>query len=789
MIDFSPYEQKYGLPKGIMNAVMMTESAGNPRAVSHAGAQGLFQIMPETAKDLGVDPFNPHQAADGAARYLKQNYDRFGNWDLALAGYNAGAGNVQKYGGVPPFEETKNYIQKVNSLMGEGQKAEVQGNYFDQFDTPQENFFSQYDGGNYFDQFDDSEKTQEQPKTEPDLARKGFVGRVLDDRQKRYQNMADTAQNYVSGDITKPEAYLQFAGNAAGFANDVAGEAIKSLAPVAQTAIKYNPALNTMNEAGNYVFNTIADSPVGDITRSAAAKYQEFAQEHPRAARNIEATGNIGALAAAFTPIKGKTPAGSAMAPVGKVGNAAVRKADRALGAAITKRQIPKTGIESPLQRVLSRSSSSPEQLLSDLRSGKISSIADVGGEEIRGITRALGRQEGAKNIISDNLRMRSEGAVSRVASDLGKVSRVDDYFSSLDEIIKSGRKKAAPLYDRAYSANRSIRSNEIDNILSTPAGRKALKDTARVMQNDRALMGLPDKELKAVQRDLSSIGKMDDVSGPIASGLNLRTLDAVKRNLDDQIGALLRNGANNEAGVLIGLKNNLKNEIIRADKTGAYKRALSESGDYLGMSSAMEAGRGFSNLRPEQIKKAVSKLSPAEKKAYRAGAREHLQKTIYKTSDGADPAKRIFGNKEKRDQIRAVLGDDKNYIRFEKRMIEESRAAETKQAVLGGSRTDINLYEDGAFIDAASDAVRRGVIRTTTDRAVGAIADAIRRKYSGITKKNAEEMARILTDRNKGIYEINRLVEIQKKSKEALPMSEILKLPPKEAKKYLNKR
>ena len=117
MIELSPYEQRYGLPQGMLNAVMQTESAGNPQAVSPVGAQGLFQFMPDTARELGVDPFNPEQAADGAARYLKQNYDQFGDWNLALAAYNAGPGNVRKYGGVPPFQETQQYIEKVNSGM------------------------------------------------------------------------------------------------------------------------------------------------------------------------------------------------------------------------------------------------------------------------------------------------------------------------------------------------------------------------------------------------------------------------------------------------------------------------------------------------------------------------------------------------------------------------------------------------------------------------------------------------------------------------------------------------
>jgi soluble lytic murein transglycosylase-like protein len=69
--------------------------------------------MPGTAAQLGVDPKDPIQNVDGGARYLKQQYDTFGTWEKALAAYNSGPGNVQKYGGIPPFEETQNYVRSI----------------------------------------------------------------------------------------------------------------------------------------------------------------------------------------------------------------------------------------------------------------------------------------------------------------------------------------------------------------------------------------------------------------------------------------------------------------------------------------------------------------------------------------------------------------------------------------------------------------------------------------------------------------------------------------------------
>jgi hypothetical protein len=280
------------------------------------------------------------------------------------------------------------------------------------------------------------------------------------------------------------------------------------------------------------------------------------------------------------------------------------------------------------------------------------------------------------------------------------------------------------------------------------PSGSQNLYDDASsyLEQFDRSGIDIEAINLLKKNKDQSLSKKSN--AGKVADD-SLVMLDSAKKILDDKIGVAIRGGENQQARVLTIIKKELVNKLDELNPD--YKKARQVFSDFASIQNAQEQGLQFSKLRPEELRRYMSNLGVSEKEAFRIGVRENLQKTVTSTSEGADPAKRIFGNTFKRDQLKAIFPDQTKFKQFEKRMLEETQAAETKFKVLGGSRTDINIEGDKQFLRNAA-RLTTGVALNSPVTMVNAATSSIRNIFGGISEKNAKRLATILVNKKESI-------------------------------------
>lgn len=189
--------QEEGIPSGRFLEVVRQESNGNPSAKSPKGAIGLSQLMPNTAKELGVNPYNPEDNLRGGARYLKQMYDRFGDWGLAHAAYNAGPEAVRKHGGIPPYQETRKYVSDIQSRITPDKSSVAQEDWDNA--TP----ISEEDWNNAKPVDTTTPKTIEQPKGVVDRLITG-AGKNVSDIAKGVWDIGGAVSDVMVG---KPEGF------------------------------------------------------------------------------------------------------------------------------------------------------------------------------------------------------------------------------------------------------------------------------------------------------------------------------------------------------------------------------------------------------------------------------------------------------------------------------------------------------------------------------------------------------------------------------------------------------
>ena len=409
-------------------------------------------------------------------------------------------------------------------------------------------------------------------------------------------------------------------------------------------------------------------------------------------------------------------------------------KGVKGIGGAV-KRQIITTKPEDIIARGIRPEDAAP--LLDQLKKGQEVVLPDIAGDEIRGLTRSVAKMSGAKDIITDALEGRSFKAVERVSNQLSKdVSPTGSYFGSLDDLAKARSEIAAPLYKKAFDKGTA---------LDVEKNRELFEKIAPDIADARNKFRIPN--VSEIKDPTSTKGIADN---------SIVMLDAAKKSLDDKIGKAIRQGERQEARALQQIKSELVNKLDEINPD--YKKARQVFSDFSSIQNAQEQGLQFSKLRPEQITKTLKDMSVAEKDAFRIGVRESLDKVVQKTSFGSDPAKRIFGNSEIRNKLKASLGSDSKFNNFKSRMEEEIAGAETKFKVLGGSRSDFNLSADDAFIDKVASGI--DTARGNRSELIRAVVTSLKSRAAGLNKNNAKQVAEILVNRKKGIEALQSIID-----------------------------
>ncbi len=405
---------------------------------------------------------------------------------------------------------------------------------------------------------------------------------------------------------------------------------------------------------------------------------------------------------------------------------------------------------------------------LSDSRKNKTPvALADISGADFKGQVRGLaGRSGSARDIITKRLDDRASGAVDRTYQELTRsISPVGKYFQHVDEIISERAGKAKNFYDRAFGVRESgivSNSNAQGILIKDPVVDSLIKDhtmvknalaTARKEIADDMLVG------GYKQGAIGSLGKLPNN--------HIIVLDSVKKKLNQTAREAYRAGRNNDGRRASEAADYLTSTLKRQNPR--YRQALKIYADDSKVLGAVEDGRIYDRLRPEEIARKMKDMSASEVEAFKVGVRENLQKKIGRVRLGSgdngstDPVKKIFGSKDQRDQLREVFRSKEEFGAFEERLKAEIRGFETKANIIGGSNSDLNIAKLGLNkLAVAMQQIRGGKSE---------VLKKISEKLGQVDDKTAKEIADIVTD-----FESDKAVRVLQRIKRDRKLQKILK-------------
>lgn len=387
-------------------------------------------------------------------------------------------------------------------------------------------------------------------------------------------------------------------------------------------------------------------------------------------------------------------------------------------------------------------------KLSSRIEEERITTLPELQDENILGLTRILAKTQGSNKIINNYINNKTASSARRVGDLINKNVSAESYFDTLDTTIARRKELSTPLYDQAYKEG----NDALKQAMSMPTKGDVKVGRLKELINDDRIKG-------AIQTARKDYGINKDIPD-----ISIENLHGARQVVDDIIGSAKRAGENNKARSYIELKNKINNVIY--DVSPTMKEADKTFSGYSALKNAQEDGLKFNQYRNgEEVKRTFSKLTDGEKETFKIGVKDYLMDKVAK-SNNRNPAKAIFGDQLERDKLKAVFNNPKEFTNFAKRLNDEIRVFDVKQRIVGGSRTDFNLEEQGQLLDK----VAKGALNIKTlgvGNVVLTVTDAIKRRYYGLNEKTANELAKIMIDPQKSVDILNKIVKNAKTAQE----------------------
>lgn len=387
-------------------------------------------------------------------------------------------------------------------------------------------------------------------------------------------------------------------------------------------------------------------------------------------------------------------------------------------------------------------------KLSSRIEEERITTLPELQDENILGLTRILAKTQGSNKIINNYINNKTASSARRVGDLINKNVSAESYFDTLDTTIARRKELSTPLYDQAYKEG----NDALKQAMSMPTKGDVKVGRLKELINDDRIKG-------AIQTARKDYGINKDIPD-----ISIENLHGARQVIDDIIGSAKRAGENNKARSYIELKNKINNVIY--DVSPTMKEADKTFSGYSALKNAQEDGLKFNQYRNgEEVERTFSKLTDGEKETFKIGVKDYLIDKVAKSND-RNPAKAIFGDQLERDKLKAVFNNPKEFTNFANRLNDEIIVFNVKQRIVGGSRTDFNLEEQGQLLDK----VAKGALNIKTlgvGNVVLTVTDAIKKRYYGLNEKTANELAKIMIDPQKSVDILNKIVKNAKTAQE----------------------